>query len=367
MSDTGKSLYEEIKDWLRVVGIPVVIALGGWWVTTQVEVWRERDQKQSTERELRDQKTRLYAELMSRREAADSDLRKDMFGKVFDKFFTDVRSDPGEQVLKLEILAKNFNDALDLSPLFKEVQHQVKTNSKLPAEDRRRLESRLTQLARDIGSKQALLLEQSGGKIDVDVDLRCFLKNKTGTSIYPPERVPKLPACEPVRDDLLAAAQRTFGVKLPHHGGAPGLCEPSLASTPEATCVDFALTLEGYKPDQAEFLVRLEAWPRPQAAESAGASQGPRFSGSSTFHVSYFDFPLLDYTRLPEGWRVAVVLQDVDKDAGVARLNLVYFPASRASLKDKPYFDEMLDQLLRARDDGTKHDTTAAPAGAAKK
>jgi hypothetical protein len=63
---------------------------------------------------------------------------------------------------------------------------------------------------------------------------------------------------------------------------------------------------------------------------------------------------------------VAVVLQDVDKDAGVARLNLVYFPASRASLKDKPYFDEMLDQLLRVQEAGTKHDAGAAPAGAAK-
>jgi hypothetical protein len=338
MSKTTKALYEEVKDWLRVAGIPVVIALGGWWVTTQVEIWRERDQKQSTERELRDQKTRLYAELMSRREEADSALRKDMFGKVFDKFFAEASGDPREQVLKLEILAKNFNDALDLSPLFKEVQRQVGLNSKTPADERRKLESRLTQLARDIGSKQALLLEQSGGKIDVDVDLRCFLKDRRPTSIYPPERVPKPPECKAVGDELLAAAERTFGVKLPHGGGAPGLCDPSLASTADATCFDFALSLEGYKADQAEFLVRLEAWPRPQKEESTGASQGPRFSGSSTFHVSYFDFPLLDYTRLHEGWRVAVVLQDVDKDAGVARLNLVYFPASRASVKDKPYF-----------------------------
>jgi len=354
------AFYVELKDWLKVAGIPVVVALGGWWVTTQVEVWRERDQSQTDAREQREQKTRLYAELMSRREQADSDLRKDMFGKVFDKFFSDSRGDRHEQVLKLEILAKNFHDALDLSPLFKEVHRQIAEDSKLSAVEKRKLEGRLTQLARDIVSKQALVLEQSGGKIDVDVDLQCFVKNGKGTSIYPPERVATPPGCEPVKDDAVAASQLTPGVKLPHRGGAPGLCGPQEPSTTEATCIDFALSLEGYKPDQSEFLVRLEAWPRPKKAASGAASAAPTFSGSSTFHVSYYDFPLLDYTRLPEGWRVAVVLQDVDnKGAGFARLNLVYFPASRASLKDKPYFDEMLEQLLRA------HDAGAASAAAA--
>jgi hypothetical protein len=346
MGVIGKAVYGELKDWLKVAGIPVVVALGGWWVTTQVEIWRERDQKQSAERELRDQKARLYAELMSRREEADSALRKDMLGKVFDKFFSEARGDPREQVLKLEILAKNFHDALDLSPLFKEVQRQITSSSKIPADERGKLESRLTRLARDIGGKQTLLLEQSGGKIDVDVDLRCFLKSGLRTNIYPPERVPKPPECKAISDNEPATEQQTFGVKLPHGGGTPGRCRPDEASTVDATCVDFALSLEGYKANQSEFLVRLEAWPRPRSQSTGGPAPASTFSGSSTFHVSYFDFPLLDYTRLPDGWRVAVVVQDLDRSAGVARLNLVYFPASRASVKDKPYFDEMFDELL---------------------
>ena len=347
MGVSGKAVYDELEDWLKIAGIPLVVALGGWWVTTQMEIWRASDQKQSADRELRDQKARLYAELMSRREEADSALRKDMFGKVFDKFFSDARGDPREQVLKLEILAKNFHDALDLSPLFKEVRRQIASSSKLSADEARKLDSRLTRLARDIGSKQTLLLEQSGGKIDVDVDLRCFLKSGgLRTNIYPPERVPKPPECKPVSDSASAPEQQAFGVKLPHRGGAPGRCRPDEPSTAEATCVDFALALEGYKADQSEFLVRLEAWPRPRSQMSGGPPAAPTFSGASTFHISYFDFPLLDYTRLPAGWRVAVVVQDIDKAAGVARLNLLYFPASRASLKDKPYFDEMLDELL---------------------
>jgi hypothetical protein len=45
----------------------------------------------------------------------------------------------------------------------------------------------------------------------------------------------------------------------------------------------------------------------------------------------------------------------------------VYFPASRASLKDKPYLDEMLDQLLRAkRADGEQRVGGDPPAPAKK-
>jgi hypothetical protein len=342
----AKTIYDEAKDWLRVAGIPLVIALGGWWVTTWIESVRQAEQEQARQREQQEQKTRLYAELMSRREEADSALRKDMFGKVFDKFFAESREDPREQVLKLEILAKNFHEALDLSPLFKQVLEQLRTAPKIAPADRARYEQRLIRLARDIGSKQALALEQSGGKIGVYVDLRCYSKRTGDISIYPPERVPDPSDCKPVtRDD----EKRTPGVKLPHRGGAAGSCGPNEPSTADATCVDFALWLAGFNPERSELLLRLEASPRPVKGQSDDAPIRTTFGAVTTFHASYFDFPLLDYTRLPNGWRVAVVLQEFEPSTGVALLNLVYFPASRASLKDKPYFDEMLDQLLRAQ------------------
>ena len=80
---------------------------------------------------LRDQQeletnTRLYAELMSSREQSDSSLRQEMFKTIIDDFLAPpavtgadaltaeaVRASYRRDVLKLEILAYSFHDALD--------------------------------------------------------------------------------------------------------------------------------------------------------------------------------------------------------------------------------------------------------------
>jgi hypothetical protein len=65
------------------------------------------------------------------------------------------------------------------------------------------------------------------------------------------------------------------------------------------------------------------------------------------FWVGYFDFPMLDNTWLPEGNRCAVVLREFHETS--ALITLVYFPASRASVKEKPYYDDVIRELLRPR------------------
>jgi len=64
------------------------------------------------------------------------------------------------------------------------------------------------------------------------------------------------------------------------------------------------------------------------------------------FLVGFFDFPMIDNTRISGSQRVAVVLRDWLKDQS-AEVAFVYFPGSRASLKEKPYYDEVLDELVR--------------------
>jgi hypothetical protein len=65
------------------------------------------------------------------------------------------------------------------------------------------------------------------------------------------------------------------------------------------------------------------------------------------FWVGFADFPMIDNTRLSDGYRCAIVLRKLDELQ--ASITLVYFPTSRAALKDKPYYDEMMEELLRAR------------------
>lgn len=74
-------------------------------------------------------------------------------------------------------------------------------------------------------------------------------------------------------------------------------------------------------------------------------------------YVIPYDFPMLDNTRLPNGERCSVVLTDFfvdvqasDKDKqsnSFANLDVVVFPATSASLKERIEYDELLRNMLR--------------------
>jgi hypothetical protein len=67
----------------------------------------------------------------------------------------------------------------------------------------------------------------------------------------------------------------------------------------------------------------------------------------TNFQVGLFDFPMIDNTRLSGGERTSVSLTALNPS--VLSIALTYFPASRASLKDKPYYDEVIRDLVRNR------------------
>jgi len=66
----------------------------------------------------------------------------------------------------------------------------------------------------------------------------------------------------------------------------------------------------------------------------------------ATFTVSYFDFPMIDNTRLVGGQRCAVVLNNMSDQS--ADITLVLFPGTYASLKERPYFDEVIQSVLKS-------------------
>jgi len=70
----------------------------------------------------------------------------------------------------------------------------------------------------------------------------------------------------------------------------------------------------------------------------------------TNFVVGLFDFPMIDNTRLSGSERCSVSLTALNPN--VVSLTLAYFPASRASLKDKPYYDEVIRDLVRERPAG---------------
>jgi len=64
------------------------------------------------------------------------------------------------------------------------------------------------------------------------------------------------------------------------------------------------------------------------------------------FYVGRYDFPMIDNTRLANGLRCAVMLSNFSP--AMADMTTVCFPGEYASLKDRPYYDEVIQKLQEA-------------------
>jgi hypothetical protein len=250
-------------------------------------------------RQSSDTNARLYSELMSRREEAESSLRKDMFVSIISSFLQPSKEDLDGKVLNLELLAYNFNDSLNLKPLFLDLQRRLAKSNDPEAEDQRQ---RIVRVARETTAKQLFSLLGQGKSFTRSVDF----------------------------DELKAA-------------GAAGIpLDPETITIRKSTCEVRVRVLKLL--EQQQVLVRLEV----------------RFPGvvpelpdtRATFNVGFFDFPVIDNTRLANGLRCAVALTNFSPAA--ADLTTVCFPGEFASLKDRPYYDEVIQKLREANvdDDG---------------
>ncbi len=262
----------------------------------------------------------LYAQLMSQREQAETSLRKDMFNSIIGSFLKPNAAGYEEKVLNLELLAYNFHEALDLAPLFKSVYADVSksiSKSKSPgAQDYLR---RLDEAADEVKNKQIAALEDNGGKLDATINFEELKSNPTGLTLL--DGTLNLPALKEKADPVL---QKTnFKVEV--------------------------LLL-----DETRRRIRVKLEVKSPKNASAGGN-GEEFDTTyALFWISPYDFPMIDNTRLPHGQRCAIVLRKMVNPT--AQLTLVYFPGSRASLKEKPFFDEAMSDLLSttARMGGTK-------------
>lgn len=258
-------------------------------------------------RQAIDTNARLYAELMSKREESDSQLRKDMFKSIIDSFLKPGAVGVGnkDRVLNLELLSYNFHDALDLGPLFKHVYKEL-TDSK--SNDTAELIARMERAATDVKAKQVAALEEGGGKLEGAIDFDRLQQDPAGYEVINGE------------------------IKV--HSSVPGWDDETRHFRVEALFHD---------PHKREVRVKLQV-SAPQKQSQSGTDVD---SVEQVFWVGSFDFPMIDNLRLPHGQRCAVVLQKFQEFS--AEITLVYFPAERASLKEKPFYDEVLHNLVTAQ------------------
>ena len=255
----------------------LAVALLGYYTST---ILRQNETRQTNER--------VYTELMSSREQAESGLRKDMFLSIIQTFLRPEAAGLEARMLNLEMLAYNFHESLNLKPLFSHMDRLI-TASTDPGKTG--YVNRLNQVAREITTRQLVLLEQVGKKFGRTVDFDKFRASHGGLELEPEKLT-------------LDNTEREF-----------------MLSVLEINLQRRELTIE--------LGVRT---PR----ESSQAQRRP-------FHVSYYDFPMIDNTRLSRDQRAAVVVNQFGE--GGADLTLVFFPGSYASLKEKVSYDEVVEKL----------------------
>jgi hypothetical protein len=271
----------------------VAVAVLGFWTSAYL---REREGREATLRErlqTRETNARLYSELTSRREESESSLRKDMFKSIIESFLRSGKeATPEQEVLNLELLVYNFHESLNLKPLFRHIQRQVK-DSPLRSD----YMARLNRVADEVAKKQMLIIGEGGATFDATADLKALAF-----------RGPQGNLASLAKDLDLDGIRRNFKLEV----------------------LGADLRSEGL---QLRVTVRT--------------GQGGRIETTATeFWLDYFDFPMIDNTRLPRDQRFAVVLNNFDAAGGNADITLAFFPGKYTGLREKPYYDEVLAKLL---------------------
>ena len=283
----------------------IAIAFVGYITSGSLEKWKTNETR-----------TQLYAELMGKREEAESALRKDMFTSIIGSFLSTEKASGNqkslsekqvlawleEKVLNLELLVSNFHESLNLKPLFiylKKIINDSNVNGRAKTE----YVDRLNKIAKEITRKQMLVLEGAGDSFSRVTVLKRLSQDE--------------------RIKLQEEALEVNGI----------------------TRIFRIVVLEIHN-DAQEIKVRLEIIRKSCSDEEEDTYTAAEFS------VGFFDFPMIDNIRLSHDQRCSIVLDNFyespELSDSTANITLIAFPGSHASLKEKPYYEEIVHNLLNA-------------------
>jgi len=279
--------------------VQIILApMGGLLTAIAIAMFGFITSNKLDQRQALETNTRLYSELMSRREESESALRKDMLVSIISSFLNPNRTDLNDDVLRLELLAHNFHESLNLKPLFLDLMRRIKRAEAAAPSATKKAEyaeytERLEGVAREIARKQMIVLEGVGKRFDRTIDLS---------------------------------------------GDPDGTSLETAVMTLDSVQTNFSIDVVQVDRVNREVLVSV-------SIETPDPAQG-RQTKVATFTVSFFDFPMIDNLRIAHGQRCALVLTNFSDQS--AELTAVLFPGAYASLKEKPYYNEVIQSVLNA-------------------
>ena len=300
--------------------------------------------------------TRLYTELLTQREQADTALRKDMFSVLMTEFLVGTKqssekaaSDTGtmgeavqdprkrllmdieaisNQLLKLQLLAMNFGESLTLSPLFQKLdndlfelseraRNQGTARGRLLAQG---LRKRLRGLAKVVSANQIAAIKAGGAAFTVTVPLE-----RAGRGFVWPY------------DDAGQGATNSAGN------------EDLLPGTVKCGKITRRFEILFFEADEAREQVKVElsiqkiAGPDTEMDGGTLTYRRDPQTVEAKFHLDFFNFPLVDNTRLSDDQRFALVLTDFSEK--VIQATALCFSGTYSSVRDRPFINEIVEQL----------------------
>jgi hypothetical protein len=285
MSENKKDTWDKIQVISSAIVIPLTVAILAFFANNYLE-----------KRQASEERIQLYSELMGKREASESALRKDMFSSIIDSFVNDKNESLEEDTLNIELLAYNFHDSLNLKPLFIHLQNKVKASEKPEDQDKKdKLLSRLNILSEEIIDSQLYVLKEVADTeeiiikydvLDTEFITKNFILNIEGI-------------------------KREIEIQVNEHDAINNRFR-------------VALFIKDLLDENSEVFLVNQSW------------------------ITLFDFPTVDSVRLSKDGRLSVSITDYDDLSAV--LTVALFPGSYASLKEKPYYEDILKQLQEVED-----------------
>ena len=315
---------------------------------------------------------RLVTDLQIQREQAESDLRKDIFSKAVEALIgkTEQQSeieDHSKRLLKLELLALNFGDSIFLSPLFNELEKDLRRHmNAVPADSPAvlRLIDRLRSLAKRVSAEQLSFLSQRGTSVQILVPLtgdgQAFCNGNSDYK-WPNDEYSDIELCRKEGETLLDDDGKNAPI-CPEDEDSEYVWSEDFKDILKDTA---SISLN--KPDAEErYITANFTDPKPKRAsikvslgicefkEISGCDSSDKKTVERTFTLDYFNFPTIDNTRLPNNDRFAVVLADFPdsnpKSCTFLEAFVALFPYEYASLRDRPTMQESLEMLQRAQE-----------------
>lgn len=325
---------ERLNIWMRV-GIPALATLTLGLATIFV------DHRISQRAEL-EQSSRLYTELISRREQAASTLRSDMFATILSGFLDSGHS--GDKVIgskqldrdlmKLELLALNFGEALSLGPLFAMMDRRIRTDtsyaSKLERVSRGTFQRRLETLARRVADAQRGSLEGQAKEFRVLVP-----SGKMGE--FGAYEWPETSANDKEEDEIRACKvlngiQRRFTIFF-----------DELKKDAKTIRVQLWINTTKLTQEAPKSCVNALKECRTELPLSC-AKFSKTFTSSSRFTLNPFNLPLIDNSLLSHDQRFALVMRDPDFNSELEIVGIL-FPGAYAGRRDKLTLDQAIEAL----------------------